>query len=162
MKYLRTKFVSYFFVLGRVLGHFCNVLLYISFVLKQNVAEMSQDASQDEKTRYKTPFLSFHNLRHKFSKWIVQVGIHYAQYYTVFTMGKSCFEVAFCFINSFSPPKKSLMTTSMFQSWAQIIPCLSYCPAGIMVISMRSTKGQLISKCLLGLIVSTKKPTKFL
>ena len=38
---LRTEFVSYFFVLGRVLGHFCNVFLYTSFVLKQNIAEMS-------------------------------------------------------------------------------------------------------------------------
>ena len=26
--YLRTEFVSYFFVLGRVLGHFCNDFLY--------------------------------------------------------------------------------------------------------------------------------------
>ena len=33
----RTDFVSSFFVLG----HFCNVLLYIPVVLKQNIAEMS-------------------------------------------------------------------------------------------------------------------------
>ena len=39
--HLRTEFVSYFFVLGRVLRHFCNVLLYTSFVLKQKIAEMS-------------------------------------------------------------------------------------------------------------------------
>ena len=30
---IRTEFVSYFFVLGRVQGHFCNVLLYTFFVL---------------------------------------------------------------------------------------------------------------------------------
>ena len=28
----------------------------------------------------------------------------------------------------------------LFQQEPQIIPCLSYCPAGIMVISMRSTR----------------------
>ena len=43
--HIRTEFVSYFFVLGRVLGYFCNVLLYTFFVLKQNIAEMSWDAS---------------------------------------------------------------------------------------------------------------------
>ena len=35
--FFRTEFVSYFFILG----HFSNVLLYTSFVLKQNIAEMS-------------------------------------------------------------------------------------------------------------------------
>ena len=38
---LRRGFVSSFFVLGCVLGHFCNVLLYIPAVRKQNIAEMS-------------------------------------------------------------------------------------------------------------------------
>ena len=38
---LRTGFVSSFFVLGRVLGHLCNVLLKIPVGLKQNIAEMS-------------------------------------------------------------------------------------------------------------------------
>ena len=52
---MRTEFVSSFFVLGRVLGHFCNVLLQIPIVLKQNIEEMSQDVSQIKKTRYKTP-----------------------------------------------------------------------------------------------------------
>ena len=42
-------FVSSFFILGRVLRHFCNVLLYNNGNLKQNIAEKSQD----EKTRYK-------------------------------------------------------------------------------------------------------------
>ena len=44
-----------------------------------------------------------------------------SMYYTVFTIGKSCFEVAFCFINSLSPPKISLNTTSMSQSWIDLI-----------------------------------------
>ena len=38
-----------FFALGRILGYFCNVLLQITVVLKQNIAEISQDASQDKK-----------------------------------------------------------------------------------------------------------------
>ena len=57
--HLKTVFVSSFFVLGRVLRHFCNVCLYIPVALKQNIAEMSQDASQGKKIRYKTsPLIS--------------------------------------------------------------------------------------------------------
>ena len=63
-KYLiRTDFVSSFFVLGRILGHSCNVLLQIPVVLKQNIAEMSQD----EKTRTLGCFGPILHLRvHKF------------------------------------------------------------------------------------------------
>ena len=46
---LRRGLVSSFFILGRVLRHFCNVLLQNNRNLKQNIAEMSQD----EKARYK-------------------------------------------------------------------------------------------------------------
>ena len=38
-----------FFILGRILRHFCNVLLQNNGNQEQNIAEMSQD----EKTRYK-------------------------------------------------------------------------------------------------------------
>ena len=54
-RYLRTVFVYSLFVLGRVLRHFCNVLLQIPVVLKKNIAEITQNASQDKKTGYKTP-----------------------------------------------------------------------------------------------------------
>ena len=37
----KTDFVPSLFVLRRVLRHFCNVLLWIPVVLKQNIAEMS-------------------------------------------------------------------------------------------------------------------------
>ena len=43
----RTNILSSFFILG----HFCNVLLQIPVVLRLNIAEMSQDAFQDEKTK---------------------------------------------------------------------------------------------------------------
>ena len=43
-RYLRAVFVyTSLFVQGRVLRHFCNVLLQIPAVLKQNIAEMSQE-----------------------------------------------------------------------------------------------------------------------
>ena len=37
----RRGFVSIFFILGRVLRHFCNVLLLNKGSIKQNIAEMS-------------------------------------------------------------------------------------------------------------------------
>ena len=46
-----------FIVLGRILRHFCNVLLQNNRNLKKNIAEMSQD----DKTRYKIgPLISWH------------------------------------------------------------------------------------------------------
>ena len=51
---LRTEFVPSFFVLG----HICCVSLSIPGVLKQNIAEMTQDASQDKKTINNKPLLN--------------------------------------------------------------------------------------------------------
>ena len=50
---LRTEFVPSFFVLG----HICYVLISIPGVLKQNIAEMTWDASSDKKTIDNKPFL---------------------------------------------------------------------------------------------------------
>jgi hypothetical protein len=46
----------------------------------------------------------------------------------------------FGFNNSILEENKNIYGNAFIPSSAQIIPCLSYCPAGIMVISMQSTK----------------------
>ena len=65
---LRRGFVSNFLVLGRVLRHFCNVLLLSNKNLKQNIAEMSQDASQDKKQDTKSVFKVSKNTKRVSSK----------------------------------------------------------------------------------------------
>ena len=52
MIFKSTKFLSYFFVLGHVIGHFCNVLLYTLSVQSRNVLG---HVLRQKKIRYDAP-----------------------------------------------------------------------------------------------------------
>ena len=70
----RRGLVSSIFVLGRVLRHFCNVLLQNNENLKQNIAE-------DERRKNKIQNLSF---KPDFALWLLSKGLFYIRFMSMF------------------------------------------------------------------------------